>query len=73
MFEVEGKGIMTSTISSTNTAVSLPGLIASLHATVDAIVAADPSGESLDELAGAIEQLHRGARWMRGDATAGRL
>ncbi|MEI2619244.1 MAG: hypothetical protein V9G09_00710 [Candidatus Nanopelagicales bacterium] len=49
---------MTSTISSTNTAVSLPGLIASLHATVDAIVAADPSGESLDELAGAIEQLH---------------
>ena len=58
VFEVEGKGIMTSTISSTNTAVSLPGLIASLHATVDAIGPADPSGESLDELAGAIEQLH---------------
>ena len=53
---------MTSTISSTNTAVSLPGLIASLHATVDAIVAADPSGESLDEVAGAIEQLHVIAR-----------
>ncbi len=34
------------------------GLIASLHATVDAIVAADPTGESLDDLAGAIEQLH---------------
>ena len=42
--------------------MSLPGLIASLHATVDAIVAADPSGESLDELAGAIEQLHVIAR-----------
>ncbi len=53
---------MTSTSTSTSTsasaAVSLPGLIASLHATVDAIVAADPTGESLDDLAGAIEQLH---------------
>ncbi len=48
----------TSTSTSTSTAVSLPGLIASLHATVDAIVAADPTGESLDDLAGAIEQLH---------------